>query len=76
MNELLIIVGWIGLYAPVCLGAVGSAIGCTVAGQAAIGAMRLHGYDAIFSGHVPNSDFRSIFVKRHWNPHGHWRFVT
>ena len=39
MNDLLIIVGWIGLYAPVCLGAVGSAIGCTIAGQAAIGAM-------------------------------------
>jgi V/A-type H+/Na+-transporting ATPase subunit K len=39
VNDLLIIIGWLGLYAPVALGAVGSAIGCTAAGQAAIGAM-------------------------------------
>jgi V/A-type H+-transporting ATPase subunit K len=39
MNELLNLLGWVGLYAPVSLGAVGSAIGCTLAGQAAIGAM-------------------------------------
>jgi V/A-type H+-transporting ATPase subunit K len=31
--------GWIGIYAPVALGAIGAAIGCTIAGQAAIGAM-------------------------------------
>ena len=31
--------GWIGIYAPVALGAMGAAIGCTIAGQAAIGAM-------------------------------------
>src|SRR5260370_22160336 len=39
VNDMLNIIGWFGLYAPVCLGAIGSAIGCTVAGQAAIGAM-------------------------------------
>ena len=38
-NELLVLIGWIGLYAPVALGAIGSAIGCTIAGQAAIGAL-------------------------------------
>jgi V/A-type H+-transporting ATPase subunit K len=39
MNDVLILLGWLGLYAPVSLGAIGSAIGCTLAGQAAIGAM-------------------------------------
>lgn len=39
MAELLVILGWIGLYAPMALGAVGSVIGCSIAGQAAIGAM-------------------------------------
>lgn len=39
MNEFLLILGWIGLYAPMALGAIGSIMGCAVAGQAAIGAM-------------------------------------
>ena len=39
MNELMILLGWIGVFAPMVLGAIGSAIGCAVAGQAAIGAM-------------------------------------
>lgn len=39
MDNFVILLGWFGLYAPVGLGAVGSAIGCTLAGQAAIGAM-------------------------------------
>jgi len=39
MNDFLLIFGWIGLYAPMALGAVGSIMGCAVAGQAAIGAM-------------------------------------
>lgn len=39
MNELLAALGWIGIFAPMALGAVGSAVGCAVAGQAAIGAM-------------------------------------
>lgn len=33
------VLGWIGIYAPVALAAVGSGIGCTFAGQAAIGVM-------------------------------------
>lgn len=39
MNDFVIVLGWIGLYAPMALGAVGSIMGCAVAGQAAIGAM-------------------------------------
>jgi V/A-type H+-transporting ATPase subunit K len=39
MNDGIIFLGWIGLYAPMALGALGSVIGCAVAGQAAIGAM-------------------------------------
>ena len=39
MTEFLSVLGWIGIYAPVAFGAIGSAIGCTIAGQAAIGAM-------------------------------------
>lgn len=39
MAEFQLILGWIGLYAPMALGAIGSIIGCAVAGQAAIGAM-------------------------------------
>ncbi|CAK6692775.1 MULTISPECIES: ATP synthase subunit C [unclassified Synechococcus] len=41
MNDHLspLVLGWIGIYAPVALGAMGAAIGCTIAGQAAIGAM-------------------------------------
>lgn len=38
-NVSLLVLGWIGIYAPVALGAMGAAIGCTIAGQAAIGAM-------------------------------------
>lgn len=40
MTEFIVIfLGWMGLYAPIALGAVGSIMGCTIAGQAAIGAM-------------------------------------
>ncbi|MFP4154821.1 MAG: ATP synthase subunit C [Halothiobacillaceae bacterium] len=39
MNEFVLALGWLGLYAPMALGAVGSIIGCSLAGQAAIGAM-------------------------------------
>ena len=38
-DDFVILLGWLGLYAAVGLAAVGSAIGCTIAGQAAIGAM-------------------------------------
>lgn len=40
MNEFLVLaMGWAGIYAPTALGAIGSMIGCTRAGQAACGAM-------------------------------------
>ena len=39
MSELIVLLGWLGVYAPVGLGALGSAIGVAIAGQAAIGAM-------------------------------------
>ncbi len=39
MNEFLIALGWIGVFAPMGFGALGSAIGVALAGQAAIGAM-------------------------------------
>ena len=39
MNDLVVALGWAGIYAPMALGAIGSMIGCAVAGQAAIGAM-------------------------------------
>ncbi len=39
MADFQIILGWLGLYAPMALGAIGSIMGCAIAGQAAIGAM-------------------------------------
>jgi V/A-type H+/Na+-transporting ATPase subunit K len=33
------LLGWVGIFAPMALGAVGSMVGCARAGQAAIGAM-------------------------------------
>lgn len=39
MESGLLILGWIGIYFPTAMGAIGSIIGCTRAGQAAIGAM-------------------------------------
>ena len=39
MNDLLILLGWIGVFAPVGFGALGSTLGVAIAGQAAIGAM-------------------------------------
>ncbi len=39
MNDFMLILGWFGLYAPMALGAIGSIMGCAIAGQAAIGAM-------------------------------------
>ena len=39
MNELVMALGWTGLFAPMALGALGSIIGCTIGGLAAIGAM-------------------------------------
>ncbi len=39
MTEFLFLLGWVGIYAPVALGAIGSAVGCAIAGSASIGAM-------------------------------------
>jgi V/A-type H+-transporting ATPase subunit K len=39
MNELVVALGWAGMYGVMALGAIGSIVGCAVAGQAAIGAM-------------------------------------
>ena len=39
MELLILALGWIGLYAPLALGAVGSMIGCARAGSAACGAL-------------------------------------
>lgn len=39
MSDLIVLLGWLGVFAPVGLGALGSAIGVAIAGQAAIGAM-------------------------------------
>jgi len=39
MNEFVVALGWTGMYGAMALGAIGSIIGCAIAGQAAIGAM-------------------------------------
>lgn len=39
MENINLVLGWLGAFAPLALGAVGSMIGCSRAGQAAIGAM-------------------------------------
>ena len=39
MSEFVLALGWAGIYGPMALGAIGSIIGCALAGQAAIGAM-------------------------------------
>ena len=39
MNEFALALGWIGIYSPMAIGAIGSSIGCAIAGQAGIGAM-------------------------------------
>ncbi|MEM9844602.1 MAG: ATP synthase subunit C [Pseudomonadota bacterium] len=39
MTEFVIILGWLGIFAPMALGAIASSIGCAIAGQASIGAM-------------------------------------
>ncbi len=39
MESVILLLGWIGIFAPTALGAIGSSIGCSRAGQAACGAM-------------------------------------
>ena len=38
-EEIVYLMGWIGMYAPMALGAIGSIVGCAIAGQTACGAM-------------------------------------
>lgn len=38
-ESLVLLFGWVGIFAPVALAAIGSAIGCATAGRAAIGAL-------------------------------------
>lgn len=60
MNELVIALGWFGIYAPMALGTVASAIGCSLAGQASIGAMLET--DGGYGRFVGISAFPSTFV--------------
>ena len=60
MNELVLALGWVGIFAPVALGAVASAIGCAIAGQASIGAMTET--DGGYGRFVGISAFPSTFV--------------
>ncbi|HUL13477.1 MAG TPA: ATP synthase subunit C [Methylococcaceae bacterium] len=39
MEPIILILGWMGIYAPLALGAVGSSLGCARAGMAACGAL-------------------------------------
>ena len=39
MDALIITLGWIGVFAPLAMGAIGSVVGCARGGQAACGAM-------------------------------------
>jgi V/A-type H+-transporting ATPase subunit K len=39
METFISILGWIGIYSPVALASIGSAVGCTTAGKAACGAI-------------------------------------
>ena len=39
MSDIALALGWVGIYSPMAIGAIGSSIGCAIAGQAGIGAM-------------------------------------
>ena len=39
MENFILMLGWAGVFAPMALGSIGSGFGCSVAGQAACGAM-------------------------------------
>ena len=60
MTELLLVLGWLGIFAPMALGAVASVIGCAIAGQASIGAMVEA--DGGYGRFVGISAFPSTFV--------------
>lgn len=60
MNELVLTLGWLGIFSPMALGAVASSIGCSIAGQASIGAMTET--DSGYGRFVGISAFPSTFV--------------
>lgn len=60
MNEFVLALGWIGIYSPMALGAIASAIGCAIAGQASIGAMLET--DGGYGRYIGISAFPSTFV--------------
>ena len=60
MNELINALGWIGIYAPMAIGAIASAIGCAIAGQASIGAMLET--ESGYGRYIGISAFPSTFV--------------
>jgi len=39
VSDFIVVLGWVGIYGAMALAAIGSIIGCAIAGQAAIGAM-------------------------------------
>lgn len=39
MNDFMVLLGWVGIFAPMALATTGSIYGCAIAGQAAIGVM-------------------------------------
>jgi V/A-type H+-transporting ATPase subunit K len=59
-NEFILVLGWVGIYAPMALGAVGSAIGCGIAGQASIGAILES--EGGYGRYIGLSAFPSTFV--------------
>jgi len=60
LNELVLALGWTGIYSPMAIGAIGSSIGCAIAGQAGIGAMLET--DSGYGRFIGLSAFPSSFV--------------
>lgn len=60
MTDFVIALGWLGIFAPMALGAVASSIGCAIAGQASIGAMLET--EGGYGRYVGISAFPSTFV--------------
>jgi len=60
VNEFVIALGWTGIFSPMAIGAIASAIGCAIAGQAGIGAMLET--DGGYGRYIGISAFPSTFV--------------
>ena len=60
MNEFVLALGWVGIFSPMAIGAIGSAIGCGIAGLAAVGAMQET--DGGYGRYIGLSAFPSTFV--------------